>query len=54
MLSSIMGFLTILLMNKLNIRLKMLTYKIHTSQQTYINFFTVTKCSTIIDQMKKY
>ena len=39
-----MGFLTIFLMNKLNVRLKILTNKIntvllHTSQQTYIKDF---------------
>ena len=53
-----MGFLTILLMNKLNISLKMLTNKINTVPLRPVNkhisnIFTATKCTTIINQMKK-
>ena len=58
-LSSTMGFLTILLMNKLNVWFKMLTNKINTVllypvNKHISNIFTVTKCTTIINQMKKY
>ena len=54
-----MGSLTILLMNKLNVWVKMLTNKIntvllHSVNKHISNIFTVTKYTTIINQMKKY
>ena len=53
-----MGFLTILLMNKLNVWSKMLTNKInsvllHPVDKHISNFFIVTKFTTIINPMKK-
>ena len=52
------SFLTILLMNKLNVWSKMLTNKInsillHPVNKHISNFFIVTKCTTIINPMKK-
>ena len=54
-----MGFLTILLMNKLNVWSKMLTNKINSVlldpvNKHILNFFIVTKYTTIINPMKKY
>ena len=54
-----MGFLTLLMINKLNVGLKMLTNKIYTVllhpvNNHLSNMFTVTECTTIINQMKKY
>ena len=52
------GFLTILLMNKLNVLSKMLTNKmnsvlLHPANKHISNFFIVTKCTTITNPMKK-
>ena len=52
-----MGSLTILLMNKLNVQLKLVANKINTATlhpiNKYVsNVFTANKCSEIINQMK--